>query len=498
MKAKNKSHRIRLLSICFLCLTLANLFMSCAARRHPDLARVFEVTGRRVGKRPIIVIPGILGSKLVNKRTGETAWPSAFRSKTDTLALPVSPDLKANRDELEPSQILDTAQFARLTPAVRVYAQLLDALQNYGGYRRGDWNSPPPDGDRDTFYVFAYDWRRDNVETAAEFLRRTDELKRKLNRPDLRFNIIAHSMGGLIARYAAMYGESDLPEDEKSPALTWTGARDINKIFMFGVPNEGSMEAFTTLLDGYSVTEGLRPRVRLLNKLNRDDVLTAPALFQLLPHEATARFLDENLQELKIDLYDAVTWRKYGWSALYDSKPRRAKESSSARADEMKTNANEVEKMASGGASDSRQTLEAYFVAALRRAKLFQNALDAGLRQSARAPVALYAFGGDCEETLAAPIIRRDAKTGETVTQTRPQPFDAPNGHRYTRAELIRAMYEPGDGRVTRRSLLATTPPFDGLPFAYVVFACDIHSDLQNNLILQDNALTQLIEEAMK
>src|SRR2546422_4586881 len=37
-------------------------------------------------------------------------------------------------------------------------------------------------------------------------------LKQKLQRPELRFNILAHSMGGLIARYAAMYGDADLPE----------------------------------------------------------------------------------------------------------------------------------------------------------------------------------------------------------------------------------------------------------------------------------------------
>jgi alpha-beta hydrolase superfamily lysophospholipase len=34
-------------------------------------------------------------------------------------------------------------------------------------------------------------------------INRIDELKSKLKRPDLKFNIIAHSMGGLIARYAA-------------------------------------------------------------------------------------------------------------------------------------------------------------------------------------------------------------------------------------------------------------------------------------------------------
>ena len=53
-------------------------------------------------------------------------------------------------------------------------------------------------------------------------------------------------MGGLIARYAAMYGDADLPADDVSLKPTWAGAADINKIIMLGVPNEGSADAFTT------------------------------------------------------------------------------------------------------------------------------------------------------------------------------------------------------------------------------------------------------------
>ena len=33
------------------------------------------------------------------------------------------------------------------------------------------------------------------------------------------------------------------------------------------------------------------------------------------------------------------------------------------------------------------------------------------------------------------------------------------------------------------------------LPLAYAAFACDLHSDLQNNRTLQDNALTLLVNE---
>ncbi|MDQ3254974.1 MAG: hypothetical protein M3R15_13900 [Acidobacteriota bacterium] len=466
----------------------------CGARRTPNLERIFAATKTRKGKPPIIVVPGILGSQLVNQKTREVVWPSAFRSATDGLALPLSPDLAANRDGLVAERIVETAKLARLAPEVYVYYELLKALREYGGYRDGDWDHPPPDGDSDTLYVFPFDWRRDNVETARELVRRIEDLKRKLNRPDLRFNLVAHSMGGLVARYAARYGDADLPPAGQPPQVTWAGASGINKIFMFGTPNEGSAEALATLLDGYSIQEGLRRRLRLLNKLSREDAVTIPSIFQLLPHGRAAHFLDENLNALEIDLYDPETWRRYGWSPLVQPDYR------------ARFVRGEMRDESAVLASDGRaETLDAYLAAALDRARRFHESLDV-FPPAGQSPVPLYAFGGDCEETLAAPVILRDAKKNRWLTLVSPRELRAPGGQKFSRKQVTAAMYEPGDGRVTRRSLLGEglaatrnsalidTP----LPIAYAVFACDLHSDLQNNQNLQDNALTVLVNEVVK
>lgn len=482
-------------------------FSGCGARRTPDLARIFAPARARTGKAPVIVIPGILGSQLINRRTREIVWPSAFRSSTDGLSLPTTPDLASNRDELVAERIVETAKLARLAPDIYVYYELLNALRRYGNYRDGDWDDPLADGDRDTFYVFPYDWRRDNVESAQMFFRRVEELKRKLGRPDLRFNIIAHSMGGLIARYAAMYGDADLPAEDlltPPPHPTWAGARHINKIFMFGTPNEGTMEAFATLLEGYSINEGLRRRIRLLNKLSREDAITIPSIFQLLPHSETVLFLDQNLAPLEVDFYDPGAWRKYHWTPIHNDEFRERYRSGKVRDEE--------------GAPQrgSLAELDAYFVAALARARRFHAALDApntnvppeDAATTATAPpppVALYAFGGDCEETLNALVILRDEKRGLWRTLTEPREIRDMNGRKLKRKEVTRAMYEAGDGRVTRRSLLGERPGaprrsqlFDTpLPIVYGVFACDLHSDLQSNKTLQNNALTLLINEVM-
>jgi pimeloyl-ACP methyl ester carboxylesterase len=467
------------------------LFAGCGARRTPNLARIFESARGRRGKRPLIVVPGILGSRIVNRRTGEVVWPSVFRSDVDGLSLPATPDLPSNRDELEASRIVDVAKLAKIAPEVYVYHYLLRALTDFGGYREGDWESPPEGGDRDTFYVFAYDWRRDNVESARLLARRVEALKLKLGRPDLRFNIVAHSMGGLVARYAAMYGDQDLAPEGAAAQPTWAGASFVDKIFMFGTPNAGSMEAFSVLLEGYSVTEGLRRRVRLLNKLSREDVMTAPSIFQLLPHSARARFLDENLRPLTVDLYDPEVWRRYKWSAANDPAFREAYARGVVRGQESPTK------------TGTLSELDAYFEAALNRARRFHEALDAPAPGAGASPVRLFAFGGDCEETLAAVVITRDEKAGRLVTLTRPKSLKTVDGRRLTRADVVRAMYEPGDGRVTRSSLLGlglaaprASALYDSpLPLVYAAFTCDLHSDLQNNRTLQDNALTLLVNE---
>jgi pimeloyl-ACP methyl ester carboxylesterase len=453
-----------------------------SARRTPDLERIFNEARNRTGKRPIIVIPGVLGSQLIDSKSGEIVWPSLFRSAD---GLPMSPDIAANRDDLVPGKIIETVKFAKVLPDVYVYRDLLDALRKYGGYHERDWNNPGADGDKDSFYVFAYDWRRDNVENARALIRKIELVKERLQRRDLRFTIMAHSMGGLIARYAAMYGDADLPSGEEAITPTWAGASHISKIVLLGVPNEGVADAFATILEGYSITEGLRRRVPLLNKLTAEDAVRAPSVFQLLPHGRTAKFLDEELKPMAVDLYNSQTWKRYGWSLINDPEFRER-----------------YARKHSG--EDSLKSLDGYLTAVLQRAKRFHESLDS--LQSEKPPVVLLAIGGDCEETLDAPLLIRNEKQKRWITLIRPREYVTSTGKRMKKREVTEAMYAPGDGRVTRRSLLGESLDVKandsviGSPLAltYAVFGCELHSQLQRNKMLQDNALTILIAEALK
>src|SRR2546423_1799802 len=153
-------------SLITLIVALAMMSSGCGARRTPNLERVFAGARGRKGKRPIIVIPGILGSRMVNRRTGEVVWPSAFRSSVDGLSLPATPELEANRDDLVASRIVETARLAKIAPEVYVYHYLLRALEDYGGYPEGGRDNPPQGGYEDTFFVFPHHRPRDNLEAA--------------------------------------------------------------------------------------------------------------------------------------------------------------------------------------------------------------------------------------------------------------------------------------------------------------------------------------------
>jgi len=434
------------------------------------------------------VIPGILGSELVHRKTGEVAWPRLLGVSRNQLPLPMTPDLAANRDDLFSGKIIESVKFAKILPEVYVYRGLLEALRKYAGYKDGNWDNPGVDGDKDTVYTFPYDWRRDNVETARELITRIALLKQKLNRPDLRFNIIAHSMGGLVARYAAMYGDADLPKDGVAPAPNWAGAAHIQRIILLGTPNEGSMDAFASILRGYSLTEGIH-RLRLFSTLSKELAFSSPSVFELLPHSHSVRFVDENLQPLSIDLFDPETWRTYGWSetARHDFNKRPLDNAS-----------------ADGSAATHTEKSLQYLTAVLHRAAKFHEALDAHTSES---PLTFFSFAGDCEQTLDAPLIVRDVRSNRWLTLTEPRDFRRTTGGKVSGRTAIAAMYVPGDGRVTRNSALGQDSRGvardgnlgnPGLSITYAVFGCELHGSLPNNQTLQDNALSTLVNEIVK
>ena len=461
-----------------------------------------DAAAQTTGKNPVIIIPGVTGSDLVNPKTGKKVWFSTRRDKDDDLRLPMTSALLArNRDGLQSKDIIRKVELTVL-PDVQVYQTLIDALKTRG-YTEGDWNKPQAS---DVFYVFPYDWRRDNVESAQLLIRKMTALKQALKRPDLKFDIIAHSMGGLIARYAAMYGSADLPRKGVSPVPTWAGAAHINKLMMFGTPNEGAVSAFDALLNGSHIIAGRK--LPLVDDFRPEDVMTNPSAFQLIPHQSSARFLDENLQPVKVDIYNIATWDKYGWGAINDpkflSKLRNAQflaiKNKEIKPTPLGKDANYDDRLI---AQTSYAQVRAYFIAALNRANLFQLALDAPTKNT---PVQLYAYGGNCQQTPDAVVLLRDEKKDRWITLTDARDIKTSGGKDIKKEVVKAAMFSIGDGRVTKRSLLAETalpgnagPDIQSmLALKSSFFTCGLHTSLFLEKPIQDSFLSALAVEDQK
>jgi pimeloyl-ACP methyl ester carboxylesterase len=136
------------------------------------------------------------------------------------------------------------------------------------------------------FFTFAYDWRQEIATVTAPLLEQAllqyaqiHEEKTGIPAQDTKFIIVAHSMGGLVARTFL----SEKPE--------W--ANRIAAMYLVGTPNLGSVKAIKTLVVGPG---GLKENAvsfpaSLLNllpssvdsNLTKLVAITRPSLYELLP-----------------------------------------------------------------------------------------------------------------------------------------------------------------------------------------------------------------------
>ncbi|MGD9561692.1 MAG: hypothetical protein AB7F88_05675 [Pyrinomonadaceae bacterium] len=418
------------------------------------------------GKAPVIIIPGLTGSDLVNSKTGEEVWFKARRAKDDDLRLPISPILSDNRDDLVTKDILRSIHLLKFLPEVEIYERLTVALGERG-YREARWDSAKRGDHQDTFLVFPYDWRLDNVENARLLVRRIEALKRTLRKPNLKFNVIAHSMGGLIARYAAMYGDRDIPAGVPKP--TWAGSRHFDKIFLLGTPNEGSLDSLNALLNGFSYIGG-GLNIPFVQNIDRFDTFTIQSIYQLLPHDGSFLVYDENLNRLSIDIYDPEMWEKYDWAIWRD------------------------DDFSKEFPFDEQKNAQAYFRAVLLRAKRFQEALDANT--SKKVPVSLYLVGADCKETSNAVLLLRNKEKKRWETHFKADGFTNSSGRKITDEELKPIMFGLGDSVVTKRSLAGESLVAGGktasLPIVGEFYRCEVHNKLATNPEIQEKLFALL------
>lgn len=418
------------------------------------------------GKNPMILIPGLAGSELRHKDTGEKIWDKVIRRKSEDLRLPISPDLSKNRDKLVAGDIIRKFKLGFI-PIADVYGGFIKAMEKRGGYREEKWDSPSPNGHQDSLYVLAYDWRLDCVENARILIRRIEDLKIRLNKPDLKFDIVAHSMGGLISRYAAMYGDADIPAGTETIRPTWAGAKHFDQIILMGTPNEGSVLSLNMLLNGLGIGK-FGVKLPFIHDTSKFMIFTIPSTFQLLPAPGTVRAYNDKLERLDIDIYDPRVWSAYGWNVIDDK--------------------DFVKKFDAA----ERAIAKEYFAAVLNRARRFHEALAAA--PPVDGPVSFYVLGADCRTALDSFVLYRDASSNKWNTLFTATGFRRSDGETVTPDAVKKVLFAKGDGIVTRRSLEGTTPleatSTSGRNSA--TFICGEHIRLATEARIQDHIISVL------
>lgn len=194
--------------------------------------------------RIVIFIPGIMGSRLRYTPTDEIVWPGKL---TDMLGRFSRLD-ELMSDDIKADGIIENYGI------VPQYSDLIVFLENSGFER-----------DKNLF-IFAYDWRKENELAAQGLSKLIEEIVGKTK--SVKITIIAHSMGGLIARYYLESGKFSKK----------AGFENVDNLITLGTPHRGAPLALTGIL-GQDRKAFLAPDQ--VKKLAADERFTA--VYQLLP-----------------------------------------------------------------------------------------------------------------------------------------------------------------------------------------------------------------------
>jgi pimeloyl-ACP methyl ester carboxylesterase len=323
--------------------------------------------------------------------------------------------------------------------------------------------------DHYTCFQYAFDWRRSNAENAAvlfNFIKqRRVEVQAAYKKnfgmddADVKFDIVAHSMGGLVTRYMLRYGDQKLPSDGSLPALTWAGAEYVNKVILIGTPNGGSADALVDLVQGRDIGRPFLPfyQPALMG--------TFVSVYELLPRARHGHiFFDGDKSKPVEDLFDPALWREMKWGLV------------DPRQDEVLKNLMPLVT----DPKERKDTADTLLSRILLEAKSFAGALDV----PAKAPHGLEIILVAGDATPTSKDISIDSSTGE----------------------LSVVGLGDGDGTVLRSSVLMDEreggewQPYVQSPIDYqsVMFLPDDHLGLTKSIVFQDNVLYWLLEAPPK
>ncbi len=442
-------------------LPLAAILAACASGRALDLPRELPVQATAERHTPVILIPGVLGSRLARGAGGTEAWPGSTQklltSGYGELALRIDPaTLEPLDDGLVPSGLFDAAA------GQDFYGRIVRTLTGVGGYELAT-PGQTLGKTKARLYLFPYDWRQDNVRTVARLDALVEQIRADYGDPELRVDVIAHSMGGLIVRYYERYGTDDVL-DGNAFQVTGAGAAKLRRVVLLGTPNQGTVTAVHKFLNGYRVA---------LSRLPTEGVATMPAMYQLFPHPLVDWVADIEGHPLDRNIFDVKTWKRFEWSIFDRGVQRRI----------LRQAAN----------WPKQEVFERWFEKRLERAQRFVWSLMVPTGEVGLIDPML--FGGDCVPTPRRLVI--EEIDGEADARLRPEQILRP----IPGVDYESLMYEPGDGSVTRASLLGLqatdaenpSPEMASNEVKHALLRCEGHGELTGNRDFLDNLLIYLL-----
>jgi len=461
-KMKHRSSTSRAITL----LLTAVMLVGCAGQTIPDLSRLYRAPDHPdlhaasiADQPPVILIHGAFGSRLNHIDTDKEYWPGGLTdilfSEYRDIALSINPEtLQPVSSELRASGITDQVA------GKEFYGAIMRTMEEAGGFVRGAPGEKQQDDNR-RYYIFIYDWRQDIVQTARKLDDLIEQIRRDYASPNLKMDIVAHSMGGLVTRYYLRYGRIDVLDDNDFPVNGY-GTERVNKVVLLGTPNLGSVSTLHEVLQGMKV--GLR-------RIPTEVMATWPSTYQLFPHPIRTSMVTLKGDVLDRDLFDVNIWKRFEWS-IYDPAIR--------------------QRVIENQGQDYFDLLVAYVDKHIERARRFVWSLSVPMPDS---PVRYIVFGGGCELTPARLLV--EEYKGESMVRLYPDEIANPLAD----VDYSQLMLEPGDGRVTKSSLFArealdpTIPrhKYSYFPLDYAMMLCETHDTLTGNIHFQDNLLNVLL-----